>query len=77
MSLRRRCHGAATGTEAIRFLIVWMAGRINSRQLEVDPEVRPVPEPELLLDNLHRICGDLGRVDVDVARMGADLPQES
>jgi hypothetical protein len=32
---RRRYHGAAMGIEAMRFLIVWMAGWINSRQLEV------------------------------------------
>jgi hypothetical protein len=28
-------HGAAMGTEAARFLVLWMAGWIHSRQLEV------------------------------------------
>jgi hypothetical protein len=28
-------HVAAMGTEAVRFLVYWMAGCINSRQLEV------------------------------------------
>jgi hypothetical protein len=32
---RQRYHGAAMGTEAVRFLVLWMAGWINSRQLEV------------------------------------------
>jgi hypothetical protein len=28
-------HGIAMGTVAVRFLVVWMAGWVNSRQLEV------------------------------------------
>jgi hypothetical protein len=40
---RRRYHGAAIGTEAMRFLIVWMAGWINSRQLEVIDFLREEP----------------------------------
>jgi hypothetical protein len=32
---RQRYHGAAMGTEAVRFLVLWMAGWIHSRQLEV------------------------------------------
>jgi transposase InsO family protein len=28
-------HGGAMGTEAVRFLVVWMAGWVNSHQLEV------------------------------------------
>lgn len=28
-------HGGARGTEAVRFLVVWMAGWVNSHQLEV------------------------------------------
>lgn len=28
-------HGIAMGTDAVRFLVVWMAGWVNSRQLEV------------------------------------------
>lgn len=28
-------HGAAIGTEAVRFLVLWMASWVNSRQLEV------------------------------------------
>ena len=28
-------HRGAMGTEAVRFLVVWMAGWVNSRQLEV------------------------------------------
>ncbi len=32
---RARYHGAAMGTEAVRFLVLWMAGWVNSRQLEV------------------------------------------
>jgi hypothetical protein len=28
-------HGGAMGTEAVRFLVVWMAGWVNSRQLAV------------------------------------------
>src|SRR5262245_58610348 len=32
---RQRYHRAAMGTEAVRFLVLWMAGWINSRQLEV------------------------------------------
>ena len=30
-----REHAVAMGTEAVRFLVRWMAGRIHSRQLEV------------------------------------------
>jgi hypothetical protein len=29
-------HGAAMGNEAVRFLVVWMTGWVNSRQLEVN-----------------------------------------
>jgi hypothetical protein len=32
---RQRYHGAAMGTEAVRFLVLWMAGWIHSRELEV------------------------------------------
>src|SRR5262249_22817513 len=32
---RPRYHGGAMGTEAVRFLLSWMAGWVNSRQLEV------------------------------------------
>lgn len=32
---RQRYHGAAMGTEAVRFLVLWMADWIHSRQLEV------------------------------------------
>jgi len=34
--------GTAMGTEAVRFLVAWMAGSINSRQLEVIDYLREV-----------------------------------
>jgi hypothetical protein len=34
-TIQQRYHGAAMGTEAVRFLVLWMAGWIHSRQLEV------------------------------------------
>jgi hypothetical protein len=37
---RQRYHGAAMGTEAVRLLVLWMAGWIHSRQLEVIDSLR-------------------------------------
>ena len=35
MDHRPGYHGAAMGTEAVRFLVLWTAGWMHSRQLEV------------------------------------------
>jgi hypothetical protein len=75
-------HGGAMGTEAVRFLVVWMAGWVNSRQLEVIDFLReqpsPRPKPSAAAENaLLRPSGASALARASHSNVAADRSNET